>query len=157
MEHLRATGASRSGAAGSARPAGLGELLAQLVRESRGLVTDYAHLAVLDARRAALNLAWLLGCVLVVAVLLITAWMGGLAALIVWLFGKGVSWPLAIGGAALLNIVAAGALAWWMRHLIAELPFEALLRQLRGQSAPERRSEPRSDPDPRRSENEHRQ
>ena len=43
-----------------ARRPGLGELLGHLVAETRCLVTDYAHLAVLDARRATLNLAWLL-------------------------------------------------------------------------------------------------
>jgi uncharacterized membrane protein YqjE len=125
------------------RQAGFGELLGHLLSEAKGLVTDYAHLAVLDARRASLNLAWLLGSVLVVAVLLVTAWMGLLAALIVWMAGQGVSWPLVLGGTALLNIAGAAALAWWMRHLVAELPFTALLRQLRGEPPPERTDENR--------------
>jgi len=141
MEQARAA-AGRGYAPAGRRPAGLGELLSQLFSEAKSLAADFTHLAILDARRAALNLAWLLGSVLVVAVLLVTAWMGGLAALIVWMFEEGVSWPLAVGGVAILNIVGAAALAWWMRHLVAELPFEALLRQLRGQPAPERRSDP---------------
>ena len=141
MEQARAAPGREYAAAGR-RPAGLGELLTQLFSEAKALVADFAHLAILDARRAALNLAWLLGSVLVVAVLLVTAWMGGVAALIVWMFEEGVSWPLALGGVALLNVAGAAALAWWMRHLVAELPFEALLRQLRGQPAPERRSDP---------------
>lgn len=141
MEQARAA-SGRGYAPAGRRPAGLGELLGQLFSEAKSLAADFTHLAILDARRAALNLAWLLGSVLVVAVLLVTAWMGGLAALIVWMFQEGVSWPLALGGVALLNVVGAAALAWWMRHLIAELPFEALLRQLRGQPAPERRSDP---------------
>ena len=140
MEQARAPG--REYAAAGRRPAGLGDLLGQLFGEAKSLVADFAHLAILDSRRAALNLAWLLGSVLVVAVLLVTAWMGGLAALIVLMFQGGVSWPLALGGIALLNVAGAAALAWWMRHLVAELPFEALLRQLRGQPAPERRSDP---------------
>jgi uncharacterized membrane protein YqjE len=141
MEQARAAPGREYAAAGR-RPAGLGELLTQLFSEAKALVADFAHLAILDARRAALNLAWLLGSVLVVAVLLVTAWMGGVAALIVWMFEEGVSWPLALGGVALLNVAGAAALAWWMRHLVAELPFEALLRQLRGQPAPERRNDP---------------
>jgi uncharacterized membrane protein YqjE len=141
MEQARAA-SGRAYAPAGRRPAGLGELLSQLFSEAKSLAADFTHLAILDARRAALNLAWLLGSVLVVAVLLVTAWMGGLAALIVWMFQEGVSWPLAVGGVAILNIVGAAALAWWMRHLVAELPFEALLRQLRGQPAPERRSDP---------------
>jgi hypothetical protein len=121
---------------GARRPVGLGELVGHLISETRALVADYAQLAVLDARRAALCLAWLLGSVLIAAVLIVTAWMGGVAALIVLMLGEGVSWAAAIGIAAVLNLVGAGALAWWMRHLITELPFTALLRQLRGEDPP---------------------
>jgi hypothetical protein len=113
---------------GARRSAGLSELVGHLISESRALVADYAQLAVLDARRAALCLAWLLGSVLIASVLLVTAWMGGVAALIVLLLGEGVSWAVAIG--------VAGALAWWSRHLLTELPFTALLRQLRGEDPP---------------------
>ena len=118
------------------RPPGLGDLLGRLLSESRALVSDYAELAVLDARRAAVRLAWMLACVLIAAVLLVTAWMGGVAALIVWMLGAGVSWALAIGIAAVINVVGAGALLWWMRELLVELPFAALLRQLRGEDVP---------------------
>lgn len=128
--------AQRAHAATAGRPVGLGELLGHFVRESKGLAADYAELAVLDARRAAVKLAWLLGSVLVVSVLVVTAWMGGVAAMIVWAFNEGISWGWAIGCAALLNLAAAGALLWWMRHLLEELPFTALLRQLRGEDPP---------------------
>lgn len=115
---------------------GLGGLLVSLVSDSRQLVADFAHLAVLDARRAGVRLAMLLSAGLLIAILLITAWMGFVAAGIVWLFDKGVSWPLAIAIAALINIAGAAALAWWARHLVSEMPFTALLRQLRGEPAP---------------------
>jgi uncharacterized membrane protein YqjE len=121
---------------GARRPVGLGELVGHLVSETRALVADYAELAVLDARRAALHLACLLGAVLVASVLIVTAWMGGVAALIVLMLGEGISWAAAIGIAAVLNLVGAGALAWWMRRLVTELPFTALLRQLRGEDPP---------------------
>lgn len=102
--------------------------------ETRQLVSDFAHLAVLDARRAAVRLAMLLSAGLMIAILLITAWMGFVAAGIVWMFDKGVSWPLAIAIAALINIAGAAALGWWARHLVFEMPFTALLRQLRGEA-----------------------
>jgi hypothetical protein len=120
----------------AARPVGLGALLAHLFGEAKSLVTDYAELAVLDARRAAVNLAWLLGCVLIVAVLVITAWMGLVAALIIWLSSELVPWGWAIVIAAGLNLAAAAGLYFWMRHLLKELPFTALLRQLRGEDPP---------------------
>jgi uncharacterized membrane protein YqjE len=118
----------------STRSPGFGELLARLLSETRQLLSDFAHLAVLDARRAAIGLAMLLSAGLVIAVLIVTAWMGFVAAGIVWMFDKGVSWPIAIAVAAMINIAGAALLAWWARHLVAEMPFTALLRQLRGES-----------------------
>jgi uncharacterized membrane protein YqjE len=112
---------------------GLGELLGRLFSDTRQLVADFAHLAVLDARRAGVRLAMLLSAGLVIAILVVTAWMGLVAAGIVWMFDKGVSWPLAIALAALVNVVGAAGLGWWARHLVSEMPFTALLRQLRGE------------------------
>lgn len=118
-------------------PQGLGSALAQLASETRQLAADFAHLAVLDARRAGVRLAMLLSAGLLIAILVITAWMGFVAAGIVWMFDRGVSWPLAIAIAAFINIAGAAALAWWARHLISEMPFTALLRQLKGESGHE--------------------
>jgi len=115
------------------KPPGLTELIGRMLSETRALISDYAELAVLDARRAGIRLAWLLGSGLMVAVLVVTAWMAGIAAGIVWMWGEGISWPAAIGIAAFVNVIGAGALVWWMRHLVDELPFTALLRQLKGE------------------------
>lgn len=111
---------------------GLGQVLGRLLGEGRQLVADYAELTVLDARRAAIRLAWILGAVLVGAVLIVTSWMGLVAAGIVFAWGQGASWPIALGVAALINLVAAAALGWFTFTLAKELPFTALLRQLRG-------------------------
>jgi hypothetical protein len=111
---------------------GLGEVIGRLLGEGRQLVADYAELGILDARRAAIRLAWILGAVLIAAVLVVTSWMGIVAAGIVFAWGKGASWPIALAIAALLNLVAAGALGGFTFKLAKELPFTALLRQLRG-------------------------
>ena len=110
----------------------LADVVGRLLGEGRQLVADYAELTVLDARRAGIRLAWILGCVLVAAVLVVTSWIALVAAAIVFAWGHGASWPIALAIAALLNIVAAGALAWFTLTLAKELPFTALLRQLRG-------------------------
>lgn len=115
------------------REPGLGELLRSFFTDTRQLAADFAQLAVLDARRAGVRLAMLLSAGLLIAILVITAWMAFVAAGIVWMFDRGVSWPVAIAIAALINIAAAAALAWWARHLVSEMPFTALLRQLRGE------------------------
>lgn len=121
-----------SGPAARRAAPSLGELVARLLREARQLVADYAELTVLDARRAAIRLAWILGGVLVAAVLIVTSWMGLVAAAIVFAWGHGASWPIALAIAAVVNVVAAALLAWFTFKLAKELPFTALLRQLRG-------------------------
>ena len=124
--------AARPTARASARAPSLGEVIGRVLAEARSLVADYTELAVLDARRAAIRLAWLLGAVLIAAVLVVTTWMGLVAAGVVFMLGQGASWVTAILVAAFLNVVGAAALGWWMLALIKELPFTALLRQLRG-------------------------
>jgi hypothetical protein len=88
---------------------------------------------VLDGRRAAIRLAWLLGAMLVATVLIVTTWMALIAAGVIVLLGQGASWATALAIAAVINLVGAAALGRWMLALIKEPPFTALLRQLRGQ------------------------
>lgn len=114
------------------RAPGLGEVIGRLLGEARALVADFAELAVLDARRAAIRLAWLLAAVLVVTVLVVTTWMALVAAGVMLMLGQGASWGAALAVAAGVNLIGAAALGWWMFALIKELPFTALLRQLRG-------------------------
>ena len=121
---------------GAAGARSLSALAALLLRHARSLAADYALLAVLDARRAAITLAWLLSAGLVVAVLVVTAWLALATGAVVWLLGSGASWPVALGAAALLNLVAAIALALWMRGFFKTLPFAATLRQLKGDAPP---------------------
>jgi uncharacterized membrane protein YqjE len=116
----------------TSRPAGLGDLLGRLLGEARQLVADYSLLAVLDGRRAALQLAWLLSTGLVVAVLLVSAWLALVVAGVTWLLGENASLPAALALGAALNTVGAAGLLWWMRSLVVEMPFTALLRQLKG-------------------------
>jgi hypothetical protein len=110
----------------------LGDLTGSLLRQGRALAADYALLAVLDARSAAMRFAWLVSGGLVAAVLVATAWLAIVAAGIVWLLGTGASWVAALGLAAALNLAGAAAVYFWMRGLMTELPFSATLRQLRG-------------------------
>jgi Putative Actinobacterial Holin-X, holin superfamily III len=110
----------------------LGAVASGLLRGTRDLASDYALLAVLDARGAAIRFAWLVCVGLVAAILVVTAWISLVVAGIVWAIGTGASWIAALGVAAAINLVAAGLLARRMRGLLAEMPFAATLRQLRG-------------------------
>ena len=112
----------------------LGRSALQQIRE---LAVDYFSLAVVHARSAAIRLAWLLSAGLIVAVLAVTAWLALVTGALVWLLGTGMTWPAALGVAALVNVVGAVVLAFWMRGLlVSDPPFSATLRQLRAENAP---------------------
>ncbi len=102
----------------------------------RQLVADYAVLAVLDVRRAAVQLAWLVGAGIVIAVLVVSAWMAGVTALIAYLLAREVSWPVALVAAGLVNLVGAGLFAWRLKAVLADMPFAATLRQLKADPPP---------------------
>jgi uncharacterized membrane protein YqjE len=97
-----------------------------------GLLHDHALLALLEVQQASLGLVKIVGAAVIISVLVVAAWMGLVAAGIVWAVGAGASWGVAIVVAALVNLVAAGALAFWIKAQVPELMFEATLRQLRG-------------------------
>lgn len=111
----------------------LADLTESLLRNLRELAVDYAVLAVLDARRAAIRLGWLLGAGLVAAVLLATAWLALVVAVVVALTDDGTSWGAALALAALANVAVAAGLGLWIKGRVRELPFTATLRQLRGE------------------------
>jgi uncharacterized membrane protein YqjE len=104
---------------------------------SVGLLHDHSLLALLEMQRASLGLVKIIGAAVVISVLVVAAWMGLVAAGIVWAVGAGASWGVAIVVAALINLVAAGALAFWIKTQVPELLFAATLRQLRGEPPPE--------------------
>ena len=121
--------ADRAVAGEGARLAALTE---SLLRDLRALAADHALLAVLDARRAAIRLGWLLAGGLMAAVLAVSAWMAFVVAAVVAITGDGASWDGVLAAAALVNVAGAVTLALWIRHRMRELPFAATLRQLRG-------------------------
>lgn len=102
----------------------------------RQLAADYAVLAVLDLRRSAFQLAWLVGAGIVIAVLVVSAWMAGVTALVAYLLAREVSWPAALLGAGAINLVGAGLVAWRLKGVISNVPFAATLRQLKAESPP---------------------
>jgi uncharacterized membrane protein YqjE len=110
--------------------ASLAATLRALWSDARGLMREHATLAVLEAQRAGMHLAFVLASVLVVAVLTITAWLAIVTAVIVWLAAEDVSWPAVLLIAALLNLLGAAAVGLWARRQIVEKPFAATLRQL---------------------------
>ncbi|MGE5523895.1 MAG: phage holin family protein [Rhodospirillaceae bacterium] len=102
----------------------------------RLLVADYAVLGVLDLRRAAVQLAWLVGAGIVIAVLVVSAWMAGVTALIAYLLAREVSWPLALIVAGVVNLIGAALAGWRLKSVLSDVPFAATLRQLKAEPPP---------------------
>jgi uncharacterized membrane protein YqjE len=141
------------GAARTAAPPGVGvsatsrarsdshetSFLERVFASLRRMASNYATLAIVDLRRATIQLAWLVGSGIVIAVLVVTAWLAGVVALSVLLLGEAMSWPAVLGIAALLNLVGAGILVWRVKSIFDEAPFAATLKQIKtvgGESEP---------------------
>ena len=97
----------------------------------RALVQDHALLAVLELQRAGISLVKMIAAGIVISILIVSAWMGLVAAAVVWAVGAGASWGLALLVAAIVNIAVAVGLAFWAKSQIPDLLFAATLRQLR--------------------------
>ena len=68
---------------------------------------------------------------IVVSVLAFTAWNAIVAAIVLWMVDNGISWTVALIGAAVLHLAAAGGVVYWMSKRVPEMVFSATVRQLR--------------------------
>jgi len=118
----------------------LAHRIGALVRDAGNLARDHLELAALDAHRAAVGLTKILTAAVVIAILVVTAWLTFVASGIVWATDNGVSWPVALIIAGVVNLVLAGGLAFWIKGHTGDLAFAATLRQFR-RTAEEAKSE----------------
>jgi uncharacterized membrane protein YqjE len=112
-------------------PSGWGDRIRRLVLDVRLLGNDHAELALLEAQRAGQTLVRTLVAAVAISVLGATAWLGVVAAIIVWMTDAGVSWPVALLIGAAACLAAAGLIVWWVMKHADEMMFSATLRQLR--------------------------
>jgi uncharacterized membrane protein YqjE len=118
--------------AAAVKPApSLAHRITALVRDTGNLVRDHLELAALDVHRAAIGLTKILTAAVVISILAVTAWITFVASAIVWATDNGVSWPVALVVAGVINLVVAVGLAFWAKSQVDELAFAATLRQLR--------------------------
>ena len=99
------------------------------------MASNYATLAVLDVRRAAVQFAWLVAGGIFIAVLVVTAWLAAVIALAVWLLGSGMSWPAVLLIAGALNLVGAGIVVMRLKNVFEQVPFSATLHQIKTDSS----------------------
>lgn len=97
----------------------------------RGLVQDHALLAVLELQRAGVSLVKILAAGIIISMLVVSAWMGLVAAAVVWAVDAGAPLGLAMLIAAIVNIALAVGLGLWAKSQVPDVLFAATLRQLR--------------------------
>ena len=102
-----------------------------LARELRGLFHDQVGLAALETRQAGESLVWMVTLGVVVGGLLLSAWLGLLAVIVLALVERGVMNPsaallLALGANLLLAVI----LGWAIRRRLPHLQFPATVRSL---------------------------
>ena len=81
----------------------------------KALLQDHALLAVLEVQRAGVSLIKIIIAGIVISILVVSAWMGLVAAAIGGAVGAGANWALAVLIAALVNIALAVGLAFWAK------------------------------------------
>jgi hypothetical protein len=104
---------------------------AQLLwQELRGLIHDHFKIATLELQQVAQSLAVMLIAGIMVAILLIGAWLGLAAAAVLWLIEHGVMQSYAILIAIVFNLLTALILVVVMRRKSRYLQFPAVRRSL---------------------------
>jgi len=105
-------------------------LVQSLLRDVWSLVQDHALLTVLEFQRATRTVTILLFSGVVIAVLLVTAWLALVASVLVWVVEGDQTWGFALLLVGLVHAALSAVLIWWMRGLARSRMFSALLRQV---------------------------
>lgn len=102
-----------------------------LLRDLRSVADDYVQLATLEAKRAGLSLAIIIGAGVGIALMLVTAWMGLMAAGVLGLVAAGLAPAWAILCAVALNLLIAAGLFFLIRRKQKDIALPATTRSLR--------------------------
>ncbi len=104
--------------------------------EFRGLVHDRMQLVALETEQAGKSLVSMIINSIIVALLLVSAWLGLLSAAVLWLIHMGLmaTWAILLG--VIVNLVLAGILYQSIRRQSRHLGWPATLRSLRPEPFP---------------------
>ncbi len=97
----------------------------------KSLAHDHLELAALETKRAGESLVMIVVFGIVAAILVVTAWMGLVAALVLWLVTRELSVWIAILIGVLVNLAAAGGLVFAIKSRTTALRFPATVRALK--------------------------
>ena len=104
---------------------------AALWTDLKGLAHDHLELVTLEAKRAGESLVSMVVFGIVVAILVVSAWMGLVAALVLWLVALGLAPALAVLIGVAINLAGAGGLVFLIKARTEALKFPATVRALK--------------------------
>jgi hypothetical protein len=114
-----------------------GDRLADAARavwdDLRAALYERGRLLTLEARLAGLTFVQLVMYAVLVAVLVVTAWLGLVACVVIGLIAVGLHWALGIVLGVIANLAVAALLVRSMIALVERLDLQATLRRLKGQ------------------------
>lgn len=101
------------------------------------LLTRFSNLAALELRQAGIGMAMMLGFGIAAGMLLVTAWLGIIAWLVLFFVRSGaIGWPTAVGVAVLLCLAGAALMSAFAIKRSKDLLVPATRRQLHLQREP---------------------
>lgn len=104
--------------------------IANVLASMRRVFSDLFRLFSLEVRRAGLTLMWMAALGAIAAMLLVTAWIGLMSALLLWVVSLGASWTSALVAISLANLFAAATSIVVCVMMSRNLLFPATQRQL---------------------------
>ena len=97
----------------------------------RQTAADFFELLSLEMQRAGVTFMWMLAWSTFGVLLIVTAWLGLMAGLALWLISTGLSAAPVVIGIAVVNLVGGAAIFYWCIHASSALLLPATRRQLR--------------------------
>jgi len=113
---------------GAPAPASLIEVAGALWSDVQGAITERFKLLGLELRLAGMTLVQVLVMAVIVAVLVVTAWLGLMGGVVVGLMSVGLHWAIALGVGIAINLAVAAWLVRGMLQLIERVGMPASLR-----------------------------
>lgn len=119
------------------RPATAGVLheLSSAIASARAALSNFLDLISIEARRAGLAFMWMVVWGVVAAVCMVAAWLGLMAALVMWAITLGLPAIAAVVAVAVINVAVGVALIYVCIGMSSDLLFSATRRQVAGKSS----------------------
>lgn len=135
---MNADATAAASAADAAEPAqalppeaalGFGDAVRMLWDDARGALADRVRLVLLELRLAGVTLVQLVIYAVIVAVLVVTAWLALVGGLVAGFMSAGVHWAVALGVAIAVNLGVAAWLVFSMLRMVERIGLPASLRR----------------------------